>query len=105
MGYEISTFSDSISALEHFQKNPDEFDLVITDMTMPKMTGEVLVKKMKTMRPGLPIIICTGFSEIIDEKKAKKLGIGALLYKPVIKKDLLRTIRRILNEHSVELAT
>ena len=96
-GYKVTKFSDSGMALMHFQKNPDAYDLIITDMTMPKMTGDILTQKIHLKRPEIPIIMCTGFSELIDEKKAATLGINAFLYKPVIMADLLNTIRQILD--------
>ncbi len=101
MGYRINMFSNSISALEQFQQNPEDYDLVITDMTMPQMTGDVLADKIKTIRPDIPVMMCTGFSEKIDEKKAKAIGIAALLHKPVVKKELLQTIRKILDRKTV----
>ena len=68
------------------------------DMTMPIMTGDVLARKIKSLHPDIPVIMCTGFSEIIDEEKAKKIDLAALLNKPVIKKDLLSTIRNVLDQ-------
>ncbi len=97
MCYQVTTFSNSVAALEHFRNKKDAYDLVITDMTMPQMTGDVLTKNMLLIRPDIPVIMCTGFSEIIDEEKAKAMNIRALLYKPVIKDDLLQTIRGILD--------
>lgn len=96
-GYQVATFSDSTIALVHFQKNPDAFDLVITDMTMPKMTGDILTQKIHSLRSDVPVILCTGFSEIIDARKAKALDIDAFLYKPVVIAKLLETIRKVLN--------
>ncbi len=98
-GYRITAFSDSTIALAHFQEDPDAYDLVITDMTMPKMTGDVLTQRIHSKRPDIPVIMCTGFSEIIDEQKAKALGIEAFLYKPVIKAKLLETIRKVLDRN------
>ncbi len=96
-GYQVTAFSDGIIALKHFQQDPDAYDLIITDMTMPKMTGDSLTKRVHLIRPDIPVIMCTGFSDIIDEKKAYTLGINAFLYKPVVMADLLETIRKVLD--------
>jgi len=98
-GYQVTAFAESTIALLHFQQNTDEYDLVITDMTMPKMTGDILTQKIHLTRPDIPVIMCTGFSEIIDEPKAKALDIDAFLYKPVIMADLLETIRKVLEKN------
>jgi CheY-like chemotaxis protein len=96
LGYQVAAFSSSLAALEHFMENSDSYDLIITDMTMPKMTGDVLAKKIKLIRPDIPVIMCTGFSEIMDEKKAKAIDISAFLYKPIVAKELSQTIRNVL---------
>ena len=64
---------------------------------MPKMTGDVLIKKIRLLRPDSPVIMCTGFSELIDEKKARAMNISVFLYKPVVAKELSRTIRKLLD--------
>ena len=89
--------TSSPEALEQFQAAPDKFDLVITDMTMPQMTGKELAAEMLKIRPELPIILCTGFSEIITEDAAKQAGIQAFIMKPIIMKELADTIRKILD--------
>lgn len=96
-GYQITAFSDSTEALDHFQQDSDKYDLVITDMTMPKLTGDILTQKIHQKRPDIPVIMCTGFSEFIDEQKAKTLGVNAFLYKPVVMKNMLETIRKVLD--------
>jgi CheY-like chemotaxis protein/anti-sigma regulatory factor (Ser/Thr protein kinase) len=78
-GYRVTGLTDSLEALNVFQKNPDEFDLVITDMTMPNLTGEVLATEIMVIRPEIPVILCTGFSDQINEVKAKEIGIKAFL--------------------------
>jgi CheY-like chemotaxis protein len=98
LGYKVTTFSSSLAALEHFQENSDSYDLIITDMTMPKMTGDVLAKKIKLIRPDIPLIMCTGFSELMDEHKAKAIDIRAFLYKPVVARELSQTIRAVLSQ-------
>ncbi len=97
-GYQITAFQDSTLALTHFREHPDRFDLVVTDMTMPKMTGDALTKEIRAKRPDIPVIMCTGFSETIDEQQAKRLHIDAFLYKPIIITKLLKTIRKILGQ-------
>jgi YesN/AraC family two-component response regulator len=70
---------------------------VITDQTMPHMTGDHLVQEIKKIRPDIPVILCTGFSSMIDEAKAGILGIDAFLMKPVLRKELSETIRKVLD--------
>ena len=83
MGYTVYPFQDSTRALETFLKHSQDYDLIITDMTMPIMMGDVFAKNAKLIRPDIPIIMCTGFSEIMDEDKAGRLGIDAFLYKNI----------------------
>ena len=99
LGYTVTAVTSSLDALAIFEKDPEGFDLVITDMTMPKMTGAALAEKILNRRPDLPIILCTGYSELITEEKAMKIGIRSFFMKPVSQKDLARTARRLLNEH------
>ena len=96
-GYHVVTFGDSAAAKAHFQQDPQAYDLLITDMTMPNMTGDVLTQKIHLIRPDIPVIMCTGYSEVIDEEKAKALEIDAFLYKPVIIAEMLGTIREVLD--------
>ena len=79
LGYQVTVRTSSIEALEVFRHKSDAFDLVITDQTMPNMTGRDLAKEQMSIRPDIPIILCTGFSEQIDEKKAKEMGILAFV--------------------------
>lgn len=102
LGYKVTFFTDSIKTLEEFQKDPGRYDLVITDMTMPNMTGVELAGQIMTTRPGMPVIICTGFSEMIDEEKAAALGIRALIMKPVIRADLAKAVRQALDLSKME---
>jgi len=97
LGYQVDVFTDGMTALEHFQSHSSEYDIVVTDMTMPKMTGEVLTKRIHLIRPDIPVIMCTGFSEVIDEEKAKAFGLCALLEKPIVARDLTRVIRDVLD--------
>jgi PAS domain S-box-containing protein len=96
LGYHVITRTSSIEALELFRSNPHRFDLVITDMTMPNMTGEKLAKNLMAIRPDIPVILCTGFSEHMDEDRAKEMGIREFAMKPLIMGDLAKTIREVL---------
>lgn len=96
-GYQVTAKTSSVEALELFRLAPRDFDLVITDQTMPYLTGDQLVLGMKKIRPDMPIILCTGFSVMIDEIKARALGIDAFLMKPVLRKELVETIRKVLD--------
>ena len=97
LGYDVTARTSSVEALKAFQANPDNFDLIITDMTMPNMTGEQLAQKIMDIRTDIPIILCSGFSEKMSNEKAKSLGIKEFLMKPVLIKDLSITIRRALD--------
>lgn len=99
LGYRVTAFTSSVDAFEAFQKQPSDFDLIITDMTMPKLTGMELSRKVLKIKADMPIIICTGFSELITDKKAKNLGIKKLLMKPVLKSDMAKVIREIFDNH------
>ena len=96
-GFQVDDETNSIDALERFQCHPDDYDLVITDMKMPKMNGMVLSKAMLSIRPDIPIILCTGFSADVDSSIAKELGIRAFIIKPVSRQKLTETIRTILD--------
>lgn len=96
LGYHVTARTSSIETLEAFRAAPDKFDLVITDMTMPNMTGIHLTKKLIEIRPDIPIIICTGFSEKINEHTAKAMGIRGYVMKPVVKSELAKKIREVL---------
>lgn len=96
-GYYVRSFTSSNEALDKFQQEPDTFDLVITDMTMPDMTGDKLVEKMLAIRPDLKTILWTGYSEKIDREKALSLGIKEYLEKPVQKNQMLAAVRHVLD--------
>jgi len=98
LGYKMTARTSSIEALEAFRNNPQAFDLVITDMTMPNMTGKDLAKELMSIRPDIPIILCTGFSEQIDEYSAKEMGIRAYVMKPIVGKEIANTIREVLDK-------
>jgi DNA-binding NtrC family response regulator len=97
LGYEVEVRTSSIEAREMFRANPDRFDLVITDMTMPNMTGDKLAQEILSLRPEMPIILCTGFSEYISEERAQALGIREFVMKPLVMRDLATVIRRALD--------
>ena len=98
LGYHVTVRTSSIEALEAFRAVPDKFDLVITDMTMPNMTGVEFAKKIIEIRPDIPMIICTGFSEQISEHKAITMGIRGYVMKPVVKRELAKKIREVLDQ-------
>ena len=98
LGYSVTSFTSSPEALKAFKDDPDAYDLVITDMTMPHMTGDMLAKALVSIRPGIPVIICTGFSERMDKNKAEATGIKGFLMKPCGRADLAKMIRKVLNE-------
>lgn len=95
MGYKVVAKSNPIKALELFRENPDNFDLVITDMTMPQMTGAELSEKVKRIKSDIPVIICTGHSSLIDDEQSKKLGIADYVMKPVSMSELAKVIRNV----------
>ena len=100
LGYTVTTNSNSIEALELFQKDPYKYDLVITDMTMPFMTGDELAGEIMRIRQDIPIIVCTGYSEKLTEEKALKIGIRAYLGKPLLKSEMAETVRKVLDQQS-----
>jgi PAS domain S-box-containing protein len=97
LGYDVVSKTQAIEALNFFQARPHDFDLVITDMTMPKMTGDELAKEILRIRRDVPVIICTGFSAKLTEEGAKEIGIRAVVMKPFGVGELARTIRQVLD--------
>jgi len=100
LGYSVVVHTSSLEALEDFRAAPQRFDLVITDQTMPHMTGEDLAMEMRRLRPDVPIILCTGFSYSMTAERAPALGIDAFLMKPLVTRDLAVTIRHVLAQRS-----
>ncbi len=98
LGYETVAKYSSYDALEAFRARPQSFDLIITDMTMPHMTGLDLAREILTIRPRTPMILCTGFSEMLDEKTIKQLGFQGLLLKPVSTRDLAVAASRAVTQ-------
>ncbi len=97
LGYQVVATTSSIEALEHFRAAPDSFDLVITDQTMPQMTGTSLAVELMRIRPDIPMILCTGYSEFITAEKAKALGFKAFVKKPFLEFGFAITIREVLD--------
>jgi PAS domain S-box-containing protein len=97
LGYKVQGTISPIEALDRFRSKPDQYDLIITDMTMPQMTGDKLVKEILNIRKDIPIILCTGFSEKIDEKKAKEIGATDYIEKPIDRLDFAFKVRKVLN--------
>ncbi len=98
LGYKVEAKTSALEALQIFRKEPAKFDIVVSDMTMPNMTGEILAKEFMAIRTDIPIVLCTGFSHEMDEKKAKELGIKRFVMKPFIRGELAHTIRQALDE-------
>ncbi len=96
LGYEVVAETDSVRSLELFRTEPDKFDIVITDQTMPNMTGEELAAELMRIRPDIPIILCTGYSERINEEKAKEMGIRKFLMKPFVISKIANAVREVL---------
>jgi CheY-like chemotaxis protein len=96
LGYTVTGHTSGVEALTAFRAAPQQFDLVITDQTMPTMTGEALVRALRDIRSDLPIVLCTGFSYAMTKDKAAALGIDAFLLKPLVAHDLGCTIRQVL---------
>jgi len=99
LGYHVTVKQISFEAMETFQNQPDKFDLVITDQTMPGMTGFDLAKRMIKIRPDIPIILCTGYSTLVGEDEAKAQGIKGFVFKPIIKGTIAKLIRKVLGEN------
>jgi PAS domain S-box-containing protein len=103
LGYDVTVRTSSLEALEAFRAMPQRFDLVITDQTMPQMTGETLAKELRRIRPDIPIILCTGFSHTMHAEKTRALGINALCMKPFAVRDLAVTIQQVLATHTAQV--
>jgi CheY-like chemotaxis protein len=97
LGYKIDATISPTDALEWFRLSPDKYDLIITDMTMPQMTGVSLAEELMRIRPDIPVIICTGHSSLIDEEKSKTLDIAAFVMKPMTRQKIAKIIRQVLD--------
>lgn len=99
--YTVTSRTSNIEALELFRSKPERFDLIITDMTMPKMTGDKLAIELMKIRSDIPVILCTGYSKKISEETAAKIGIKAFVYKPIKKAEFAGTVRKVLDEMKI----
>ncbi len=98
LGYKVTSLSNSLEALAQFKTFPGSFDLIITDMTMPEMSGDEIAKEIKRVRTDIPIILCTGFSTKITPTTARQFDIDALLMKPVILREMAEVVRKLLDK-------
>ncbi len=105
LGYNVEATTSATEALELFRSKPDSFNLVITDTTMPKMNGVSLAKKLTEIRPDIPIILCTGYSESVSEEQAYEMGISAFLMKPILAEEIAVAIRNVLDRKEKEIPT
>jgi len=96
LGYETDIQINPVKALELFKAEPHSFDLIITDMVMPQMTGSQFSKKLKEIKPDIPIILCTGYSSLVDEDRARQIGLTAYLIKPISMTELAETVSKII---------
>ena len=101
-GYRVYEFTNAVEAFQEFQQQPKKYDLVLTDMTMPFMTGSALAQKMMDIRPDLPIILLTGHSDLVNREKAMAMGINTYLEKPINKKMLLSAVSRLLDQTKLQ---
>jgi CheY-like chemotaxis protein len=102
LGYAVTSAEDGTDALALFCADPHRFDLIFTDMTMPRMTGERLAREVKAIRPDMPVIICTGFSENMNPDRSRELGLSGCLLKPILRSDLAAAVRSALDSGRVE---
>lgn len=102
-GYHATRFANGVEAWEEFRRRPEQFDLVVTDMTMPYMTGAELAQRLLSVRPDIPIILCTGHSALIDRSKAMAMGVCCYLNKPVANQELLQTVHQVLSKKEAPL--
>ncbi len=96
-GYEVHVFTNGVQAFQEFQQQPQNYDLIITDMTMPHMTGTQLSQRILETRPDIPIILCTGYSELTNREKSLAMGIKEYIEKPLKIDSLLRVVRMVLD--------
>jgi CheY-like chemotaxis protein len=97
LGYRVTSRTSSVEALEAFRARPETYDLLLTDQAMPHMTGVRLAEEILRIRPDIPVVLCTGFSEMVTRESARTLGIREYVMKPVIKSEMARTVRRALD--------
>jgi CheY-like chemotaxis protein len=97
LGYRVTAVNSSEQALDLYRKRPGDFDLVITDMTMPGLTGDVLIERLREVRPNVAVMLCSGYSERISREKLKTLGVRAFAMKPLMVRELAEKVREILD--------
>jgi YesN/AraC family two-component response regulator len=98
----VTALTDGSEALKVFMENPNSFDLIITDQTMPDMTGVALAQKVLAVRKDMSIILCTGYSEMVSPEKAQEIGIREFVMKPITKKDMAQAISRVSEQKETE---
>ncbi|MBU1241489.1 response regulator, partial [Myxococcota bacterium] len=98
MGYEVTSFTSSVDALNAFMENPGAYDLVLTDMTMPKLNGDALARTIRAASPSTPIILCTGYSEQLEHNNTQPVHVDRIIGKPTDKKTLSTVIRELLDQ-------
>ena len=99
LGYNVTTTTSPIKALDAFQVYPEDYDLVITDMIMPEMTGDVFAAEIVKIRPEIPVILCTGYNKMISDERAAEVNIRVFYMKPLDKRRLAKVIRKVLDEY------
>lgn len=102
LGYNVISKKSSIEAFEEFCKDPDKFDLIISDQTMPHMTGYDLARQAMNTRPGIPVILCSGYSDTVSPEKAKEAGIKEFIMKPINRREIAWTVRKVLDDRSFQ---
>jgi CheY-like chemotaxis protein len=105
IGYRVEAYTDPQRAFDEFTARKDDFDLVITDMSMPHVTGEELSKSLLEIRPDIPILMCTGYSDKVDAANPQAIGIKKVLIKPLEMSKLANIIRQVLDEDAGSLAS
>lgn len=98
LGYSVTSTTKSLEALEIFRKSPNNFDLVISDVTMPDMTGDDLARKLIQIRPGIAVILSTGYSKKVLERQIQDIGVKAIVSKPIVKVELAKVVRSVLDQ-------
>ena len=101
LGYKVTGVTSGTKALAGFKEKPDQFDVIITDLTMPKISGDHLAREFLKIKPDIPIILCTGFSASVNENTAIAMGIRAFVNKPILKRQLSETVRKVLDRKEV----
>jgi len=101
LGYEVTILTDSVSALRLVEAGPARFDLLLTDMNMPEMTGDILIARVRALLPEIPVILCTGYSQKLTDELLSELHVDSCLYKPVTSEVMAFTVREVLDKRKV----